>query len=68
MGLHRKGDPHKLEIAVRLRKETTLSVKQIASRFHLGAPGNASVCLLAFMRRAIPATPFKSGTECKIEA
>ena len=34
----RKRDPSKLEIAVRLRKETTLSVKEIAARLHLGTP------------------------------
>ena len=43
----RKRDPGKLQIAVRLRKETTLSVKQIAARLHLGTPASASVCLLA---------------------
>ncbi len=42
-----KRDPSKLEIARRLRKETTLSVKQIGARLHLGTPGSASVSLLA---------------------
>jgi hypothetical protein len=51
LALRRKRDPSKLEIAVRLRKETTLSVKQIAARLHLGTPGSASVCLLAAMRK-----------------
>ena len=41
----RKRDPAKLQIAVRLRKETTLSVKQIAARLHLGTPASASVCM-----------------------
>jgi len=53
----RKRDPSKLAIAVRLRKETTLSVKQIAARLHLGTPGSASVCLLAALRKTIAATP-----------
>jgi hypothetical protein len=44
----------KLEIAVRLRKETTLPVKEIAARLHLGTPGSASVCLLAAMSKAQP--------------
>jgi hypothetical protein len=57
LALHRKGEPNKLEIAVRLGKETTLSVKQIASRSHLGTPGSASVCLLAALRNTIAATP-----------
>jgi REP element-mobilizing transposase RayT len=47
----RKRDPSKLALAVRLRKETTLSVKEIAARLHLGTPGSASVCLLAAMKR-----------------
>ena len=47
----RKRHPAKLEIAVRLRKETTLSVKHIAARLHLGTPASASVCLLAAMNK-----------------
>ena len=43
----RKHDPAKLAIAQRLRKETTLSVKQIAARLHLGTTRSAGVCLLA---------------------
>jgi len=38
----RKHDTAKLEIAARLRRETTLSVKQIATRLHLGTPKSAS--------------------------
>jgi hypothetical protein len=53
----RKRDPSKLEIALRLRKETTLSVKQIAARLQLGTPASASVCLLAAMRKTTSATP-----------
>ena len=47
---HRKRDPRKLELAVRLRQETTLSVKRIAARLHLATPATASVCMLAVMR------------------
>jgi len=36
LGGRPKRDPRKLQIAVRLRQETTLSVKQIAARLHLG--------------------------------
>lgn len=43
----RKHDPAKLAIAQRLRKETTLSVKQIALRLHLGTTRSAGVCLLS---------------------
>jgi len=53
----RRHDPVKLAIAMRLRKETTLSVKEIALRLHLGTPASASVCLLALMRRATAAGP-----------
>ena len=53
----RKRDPAKVAIAVRLRKETTLSVKEIAARLHLGTPGGASVCLLAAMRTTTPGSP-----------
>ena len=54
LAARRKRDPGKLEIAVRLRKETTLPVKQIAARLHLGTPGSASVCLLALMSKTSP--------------
>ncbi len=47
LALRRKCDPSKLQLAVRLRKETTLSVKDIAARLHLGIPASASLCLLA---------------------
>jgi hypothetical protein len=38
----RKHDPAKLEIAARLRREMTLSVKQIATRLHLGYEGECA--------------------------
>jgi putative transposase len=46
----RKHDPGKIQLAVRLRKETTLSVRQIAERLHLGTPKSASFRLLTTMR------------------
>jgi len=49
----RKHDPAKLEIAARLRRETTLSVKQIATRLHLGTPKSASVRLLRAARQNV---------------
>jgi putative transposase len=51
LAARRKRDPDKVAIAVRLRRETTLSVKEIAARLHLGTPGSASVCLLAAMSK-----------------
>ena len=50
----RRRDPGKLAIALRLRQETTLSVKQIAARLGLGTAGSASVCLLAASRQTNP--------------
>jgi len=44
-------------IALRLRKETTLSVKEIAGRVHLGTPASASVCLPAAKRETPAAVP-----------
>ena len=41
----RKNDPTKLEIAARLRRETTLSVKEIAARAHLGTSNTANTKL-----------------------
>lgn len=48
--VRRKRDPGKLEIALRVRKETTLSGKPIAARLHPGTPASASVCLLAIIK------------------
>jgi hypothetical protein len=53
---HGKRDSDKPGAAARLRKETTLSVKQIAARLHLGTPGGASVCLLAAMTKRTSST------------
>jgi hypothetical protein len=53
----RTRDPGKVAIAVRLRQETTLSVKAIAARLHPGTPASASVCLLAAMRTTTPGSP-----------
>jgi len=50
----RKNDPDKLEIAARLRRETTLSVKDIAARMHLGTSKGANRNLHNHMRRSSP--------------
>jgi len=42
-------DPTKLALAARSRRETTLSVKQIAVRLHLGKPKGARSNLHKFM-------------------
>jgi hypothetical protein len=41
----------KLRLAARLRQETTLSVKQITERLHLGKPKGARTSLHKFMNR-----------------
>jgi putative transposase len=47
--MRRKSDPNKLAIAARLRKETTLTIKSIAAKVHLGTPKSANVRLHAWM-------------------
>ena len=46
----RKSDAVKLEIAARLRRETTLSIKAIAARMHLGSSKAANRSLYRHMR------------------
>ena len=53
----RKSDPANLKIAAWLRRETTLSIKPIAGRLHLGAAPSASVRLHAAMSQSTPAQP-----------
>ena len=45
-----KNDAVKLEIAARLRRETTLSTKAIAARVHLGSTKAANRSLHSYMR------------------
>ena len=55
----RKGDPEKLRIAARVRRETTLTLKAIAARLHLGAASSANARSHAWMadHPVPPATP-----------
>jgi uncharacterized membrane protein len=46
----RKSDAFKLEMAARLRRETTLSTKAIAGRVHLGSSKAANRSLHSYMR------------------
>jgi len=41
----RKGDPGKVEIAWRLRRETTMTLRWIADRLHMGTWTSVSNCL-----------------------
>jgi REP element-mobilizing transposase RayT len=51
----RKSDPAKLGIAARLRRETTLPIKAIARRMHLGTSKSANIRLHTAMRARAPA-------------
>ena len=54
----RKNDPEKLSIAARLKRETTLTLKQIVSRTSLGTSKGANMTLHRWMRsNAVKATP-----------
>jgi hypothetical protein len=50
----RKGDPGKMAIAARLRRETTLTVKAIAARLHLGTSKSANTRLHRWMGGGTP--------------
>jgi hypothetical protein len=54
----RKNDPDKLEIAARLRRETTLTIKAIAARVSLGSSKSANAKLHRHMQAG--ATPRKA--------
>jgi len=55
-----KNDPHKLAIAVRLRRETTLSIRAIATRVHLGTYNTANARLHRAMKEG-PASDSAQG-------
>jgi REP element-mobilizing transposase RayT len=59
LATERKNAPEKLALAARLRKETTLTIKQIAARVHLGTSKGANANLHRFMQtnRPRPETP-----------
>lgn len=52
-----KSDAAKLVIATRLRRETTLPIKAIAARLHLGTSKSANIRLHAAMKQTLPAQP-----------
>jgi len=54
--LRRKGDPQKVRIAVRLRRETTMTLAWIAEQLQMGAPSHLA-CLLYRYK--------KSGSNCE---
>ncbi|HEV2208654.1 MAG TPA: hypothetical protein VG167_07750 [Verrucomicrobiae bacterium] len=52
-----KSDPEKLEVAARLRRETTLSIKASAARVGLGSSKSANANLHHYMGRSSHAHP-----------
>ena len=50
LAARRKSDPAKLAMAARLRQETTLTIKAIAARLHLGTSKSANSRLHGWMR------------------
>jgi len=50
----RKGDPGKMALERRLRRETTLTVQALAARLHLGTSKSANVRLHSCMRGETP--------------
>src|SRR3982074_921393 len=51
----RKGDKHKRKIALRLRRETTMTWEWIAQRLEMGAAGYAANCVRALNQEPAPA-------------
>jgi hypothetical protein len=52
-----KNDAGKMAIAVRLGRETSLSIKGIATRVHLGTSNTANARLRKAMKELVPLTP-----------
>ena len=63
---HCKSDPAKLAIAARLRQETTLSVKTIAARMHLGTIKSANARLHGWLRQSAPTASASAQTKLGI--
>jgi hypothetical protein len=62
LAIRKKGDPAKLALAARLRTETTLSIKAIAERLHLGTSKSANARLHLWMAEAAASKPASSKT------
>lgn len=63
---HCKSDPAKLAIAARLRRGTTLSVKTIAARMHLGTSKSANARLHGWLRQSAPTASASAQTQLGI--
>ena len=44
LGERRKGDPKKIRMALRVRRETTMTHAWIAERLHMGAKSHLNIC------------------------
>jgi len=53
----RESDPAKLKLAAWLRVETTLSIKAIAHRVHLGSSRSANIRLHEWMKESAASVP-----------
>ena len=62
----RKSDPGKPAIAARLRQETTLSVKAIAARMHLGTSKSANARLHHWMHHSLPTTSSSAQAQLRL--
>ena len=60
-----KNDPGKLAIAVRLRRETTLTIKAITARVHLGTYNTANARLHRAMREGFVSSDHAPATAGK---
>jgi putative transposase len=59
----RKNDPAKLAIAARLRKETTLTLKDIAQRLNLGTRKSANANIHRYLKSSDLQSPLSPSTE-----
>ena len=57
LAARRKGDPAKMAMAARLRRATTLTLKAMAERLHLGTSKSANMRLHGWMRSPSLAKP-----------
>lgn len=51
LSTRRKNEPDKLDMGARLHRETTLTIKEIAARLHLGSSKSANANFYRHMRQ-----------------
>jgi len=62
-----KGDPEKIALAARLRRETTLTIQQIAQRVHRGTSRSANARFHAWMHPQAGGAPGRNAKVAKNE-